>query len=64
MRTLIILRGAPGCGKTTWIKENGLKPYALSADDLRLLCQSPVLQVDGTTGISQSNDKYVWKTLF
>lgn len=64
MRTLILLRGAPGCGKTTWIKENGLKPYALSADDLRLLCQSPVLQVDGTTGISQSNDKYVWKTLF
>lgn len=64
MRTLILLRGAPGCGKSTWIKENGLKPYALSADDLRLLCQSPVLQVDGTTGISQSNDKYVWKTLF
>lgn len=64
MRTLILLRGAPGCGKSTWIKKNGLKPYALSADDLRLLCQSPVLQVDGTTGISQSNDKYVWKTLF
>lgn len=64
MRVLLLLRGSAGCGKSTWIKQNGLKPYALSADDIRLLCQSPVLQPDGTVGISQSNDKTVWKTLF
>ena len=64
MRILLLLRGCAGCGKTTWIAENGLKPYALSADDIRLLCQGPVLQVDGTEGISQSNDKAVWKILF
>ena len=64
MRVLLLLRGAPGCGKTTWIEENGLKPYALSADDIRLLCQSPLIQVDGTTGISQANDNVTWKTLF
>ena len=64
MRILLLLRGAPGCGKSTWIEKNGLKPYALSADNLRLLCQSPIMQVDGTEGISQENDRVTWKTLF
>ena len=64
MRILLLLRGAPGCGKSTWIERNGLKPYTLSADDIRLLCQSPVMQTDGTEGISQANDGIVWKTLF
>lgn len=64
MRILLLLRGSAGCGKTTWIEQNGLKPYTLSADDIRLLCQSPIMQVDGTEGISQSNDNVTWKTLF
>ena len=64
MRILLLLRGAPGCGKSTWIEKNGLKPYALSADNIRLLCQSPIMQVDGTEGISQENDRVTWKTLF
>lgn len=64
MRILLLLRGSAGCGKSTWIKQNGLKPYTLSADDIRLLCQSPIMQVDGTEAISQSNDNVTWKTLF
>lgn len=64
MRVLLLLRGSAGCGKSTWIEQNGLKPYTLSADDIRLLCQSPLMQVDGTTGISQANDNVTWKTLF
>ncbi len=64
MRILLLLRGAAGCGKTTWIEEKGLKPYALSADDIRLLCQSPVMQADGTERISQENDSTVWKILY
>ena len=64
MRVLLLLRGSAGCGKSTWIEQNGLKPYTLSADDIRLLCQSPIMQVDGTEGISQANDNVTWKTLF
>lgn len=64
MRVLLLLRGSAGCGKSTWIEQNGLKPYTLSADDIRLLCQSPIMQVDGTEGISQANDNITWKTLF
>ena len=64
MRTLLLLRGSPACGKTTWIKNNGLEQYALSADSIRLMCQNPMLLSDGKLGISQSNDKLVWKMLF
>lgn len=40
MRVLLLLRGSAGCGKSTWIEQNGLKPYTLSADDIRLLCHT------------------------
>ena len=64
MRTLYLLRGIPGSGKSTWIKENHLEPYTLSADAMRLMIQSPILTVDGKTVISQNNDKQAWKLLF
>ena len=64
MRTLLLLRGSPGCGKSTWIEQNGLKPYTLSADDIRLLCSSPALNTDGLEEINQKNDEIVWATLF
>lgn len=64
MRTLLLLRGSPGCGKSTWIEENGLKPYALSADEIRMMCASPALNAIGQYEISQSNDNVVWATLF
>lgn len=65
MRSLLILRGAPGAGKSTWIKQNNLENYTLCADDIRLLVESPIL--DSNTNhrvISQKNDKYVWTLLF
>ena len=64
MRILLLLRGSAGCGKSTWIQNNGLKQYTLSADDIRLLCQSPIMKADGTQTISVSNDGTVWKMLF
>lgn len=64
MRTLLMLRGAPGCGKSTWIRENGLEQYTLSADDIRMLCAGPKLAVDGEWIIDPSNDTVVWKLLF
>ena len=60
----MLLRGAPGCGKSTFIKENGLEPYSLSADSIRLQIQSPIQLVDGSEGISQNNEKEVWNILY
>lgn len=41
MRTLLLLRGAPGSGKSTWIKENKLEQYTLEADLFRNLISNP-----------------------
>lgn len=64
MRVLLLLRGGPGCGKSTWIEQNGLKQYTLSSDDIRMLCASPHLNKYGGQEISQENDNVVWSTLF
>ena len=64
MRVLLLLRGSPGCGKSTWIRENGLEAYALSADNLRMMSAAPRLNADGSFSVDQSNDKFVWETLF
>ena len=65
MRTLVILRGSPASGKSTWIKNMGLENYTLSADNLRLLVESPILVPDKKhRTISQKNDGFVWTLLF
>lgn len=64
MRVLLLLRGSAGCGKSTWIEENGLKPYTLCADDMRLLCSSQILNIDGKEEVSQANDTTAWNMLF
>lgn len=64
MRVLLLFRGAPGCGKSTYIEQHGLKQYTLSADDIRLNLQAPVLKVDGDIEIHVKREKDVWQTLF
>lgn len=64
MRDLLILRGAPGCGKSTFITSHHLEPYTLSSDALRLLYRSPILDLNGKLTISQSVNSNVWNTLF
>lgn len=63
MRTLFLLRGAPGSGKSTWIKNNELEPYTLCADNIRTMMSSPVLNTTGELGISQRMDSKVWALL-
>lgn len=64
MRVLLLFRDAPGCGKSTYIHEQGLADYTLSADTIRMQCSSPVLSTSGEVSISQKNDKVVWDMLF
>ena len=64
MRTLLLFRGAPGCGKSTYINNNNLKPYTLSTDEIRLMCAAPKLTNDGSIAIAPDNDKEVWNMLF
>ena len=65
MRTLVLTRGAPGCGKSTWIKNTfGADVKALSADEIRLMVQNPIQAADDSYTISQDNDAFVWDILF
>lgn len=63
MQHLVLLRGCPGSGKSTFIKDNNLEPYTLCADQIRMQVSSPVLNTNGKFVISQAQDKYVWETL-
>lgn len=40
MKSILILRGVPGSGKTTWIKENSLEKFTISKDTIRSLIGS------------------------
>ena len=64
MRTLLLLRGIQASGKSTWIKENNLEPYTLSADNIRLNIANPVLNEDGSYEISQKYNKITWELLY
>ena len=64
MQYLVLLRGAPASGKSTFISEHKLEPYTLCADKIRMQVSSPVLNTKGEFVISQKQDKYVWDTLY
>lgn len=64
MKKLLIFRGAPGCGKSTFIKENNLDKYTLSTDDIRLTLSPPITNEDGTIGINQAFNHLVFNILY
>ncbi len=65
MRSLVILRGSPASGKSTWIKQMNLENYTLCADSIRLMFESPILTAEKKyRSISQKNDSKVWQLLF
>ena len=65
MRNLVVLRGCPGSGKSTWIKENGLEQYTISPDNIRMMASAPILTENGTDAtISQENESYIWSLLY
>jgi len=64
LRVLLLFRGAPGCGKSTYIKEHGLEPYTLSADQMRMLYGGVTINKDGLPEIDQSLNNKAWRLLF
>ncbi|MGB9939847.1 AAA family ATPase [Methanosarcina sp.] len=64
MRYLVFLRGIPGSGKSTFVRENNLEPYTISSDSVRLLLKPPVLSVTGKPVISQEINRRVWGLIY
>jgi predicted kinase len=61
---LMLLRGLPASGKSTFIDNHKLRDYTVSSDNLRQLLGSNELQVDGTFGINQNVSKAMWGLLY
>ena len=64
MRKLVILRGAMGCGKSTFIKECNLERFTLSSDNIRLMFNAPEMNINYKEEIPQYNNKKVWNLLY
>jgi predicted kinase len=64
MRRLLLLQGAPGSGKSTFIEQHGLGPWTVSTDSLRLLYRGPEVHEAGHLTIPSSEDAKVWRTLY
>lgn len=58
------MRGIPGSGKSTFVRENNLEPYTISSDNVRLLLKPPVLSVTGRPVISQKINRRVWGLIY
>ena len=63
MRQLLLLRGAPASGKSTYIEEYGFDRYTLSSDKIRELFGAVQYDKNGCFTISQKYNDKVWKTL-
>ncbi|MBO5371537.1 MAG: hypothetical protein J6A75_02340 [Lachnospiraceae bacterium] len=61
MRILLLLRGNTKQDKSSWFKQQEVKKYMLSLDSVRILCQSPIMQIDGSVCTSFRNENIVWK---
>lgn len=61
MRVLLALRGAAGSGKSTFVKENNLKPYVLSQDELRMSLYGLERDESGNLRIPQRYNNQVYR---
>lgn len=61
MRQIYLLRGAPGSGKSTWIRKNKLEPFTISSDNVRMLLHGIEYDQFGKPYLPQKHNKQVWK---
>jgi predicted kinase len=59
MKKLVLLRGVPGSGKSSFIDKFKLKPWTISPDAIRQMYQGPQ-DCGSCLRISQANDTRVW----
>lgn len=64
MRYLMLTRGMPFCGKTSWINQYNLQDYTLDSKLFKKLAQSPILDEFGNTTLANFNDRIAFQMLF
>lgn len=64
MRYLLLTRGMPLCGKTTWIQQYNLESYVLNPKYFQSLLHAPMLDDFGNFTQPKQNDKLAYQMLF
>lgn len=64
MRTLVILRGLPGSGKSYFCRKHKWEEYTLCPDTFRLMLSSPNLDIEGNFAISQKVSAAAFSMLY
>ena len=61
--TVILMRGLPGSGKSTWLQNNNCVEYSISPDEFRLMLSPPVM-LDGKLSINQKVSRQAWEMAY
>lgn len=64
MRYLLLTRGMPLCGKTTWIQQYNLEPYVLNHKFFQSLLHAPMLDDSGKFVKDTQKSKLAYSMLF
>ena len=61
--TVVLMRGLPGSGKSTWLQNNNCAEYSISPDEFRLMLSPPVM-LDGKLSINQKVSHQAWEMAY
>lgn len=61
--TVVLMRGLPGSGKSTWLQNNNCVEYSISPDEFRLMLSPPVM-LDGKLSINQKVSHQAWEMAY
>lgn len=61
--TVVLMRGLPGSGKSTWLQNNNCVEYSISPDEFRLMLSPPVM-LDGKLSINQKVSHQAWEMTY
>ncbi len=64
MRILIMLRGIPGAGKSTFIKKRNLQNFTIESDAIRVLLNQVKIDEYGNRYVPQDNRKLMWNFIY
>ena len=61
---VVLMRGLPGSGKSTWLREKHCEDYVISPDTFRLILSPPIPRPHGALEINQDMSGDAWRMTY